>query len=46
MQQIANKVKYVLRFSDGGYYAGRNEKYGDMFNKSYGGACHAKKISL
>lgn len=45
MQQIANKVKYVLRFSDGGYYAGRNEKYGDMFNKSYGGACHAKKYN-
>lgn len=35
--------EYVLRFSDGGYYAGRSEKYGDMFNKCYGGACHAKK---
>lgn len=34
---------YVLRFSDGGYYAGINEKYGDMFNKCYGGACCAKK---
>lgn len=36
-------LQYVLRFSDGGYYAGRNEKYGDMFNKCYGGACSAKK---
>lgn len=34
----------VLRFDNGGYYAGPNEKYSDMFNLSFRGALGAKKM--
>lgn len=36
--------EYVLKFDNGGYYAGRNKKYSDMFDLSFRGAIGAQKI--
>lgn len=37
-------TEYVLKFDNGGYYAGPNKKYSDMFNLTFGGALYAKKM--
>lgn len=37
-------IEYVLKFDSGGYYAGRNKKYYDMFDVSFRGAIGAQKM--
>lgn len=37
-------AEYVLKFDNGGYYAGRNKKYYDMFDVSFRGAIGAQKM--
>lgn len=37
-------VEYILKFDNGGYYAGPNKKYSDMFDLSFRGAIGAQKM--